>query len=100
MKASGRRYDIIYMGDVLEHLPAPAATLRDLDGLLAPGGLFFVEGPLEDNVSLVYYSARLFGLPSEMIYLFVAWLGMVGGTAWFAYRLPNEPGQEKAEDLE
>ena len=66
VKASGRRYDIIYMGDVLEHLPAPAATLRDLDGLLAPGGLFFIEGPLEDNVSLVYYSARLFGASKKL----------------------------------
>ena len=51
-------------------------------------------------VLLFNYKARLFGLPAEMIYLFVAWVGMVGGTAWFAYRLPHEPGQEKAEDLE
>lgn len=51
-------------------------------------------------VLLFNYTARLFGLPAEMIYLFVAWLGMVLGTAWFAYRLPHEPGQEKAEDLE
>ena len=51
-------------------------------------------------VLLFNYKARLFGLPAEMIYLFLAWVGMVGGTAWFAYRLPHEPGQEKAEDLE
>ena len=56
-----RRYDIIHLGDVLEHLPAPAATLRRLEELLAPRGNFFIEGPLEDNSSLVYFSSRLFG---------------------------------------
>jgi SAM-dependent methyltransferase len=61
VKASGRRFDIIYMGDVLEHLPAPAAMLRELEPLLAPDGIFFIEGPIEDNASFVYYAARLFG---------------------------------------
>jgi SAM-dependent methyltransferase len=66
VKASGRRYDIVYMGDVLEHLPAPGAMLRELEGLLSPGGVFFVEGPLEDNASLVYYAARLFGASKKL----------------------------------
>lgn len=51
-------------------------------------------------VLLFNYKARLFGLPAEMIYLFLVWTMMVAGTAWFAYRLPHEPGQEKLEDLE
>ena len=51
-------------------------------------------------VLLFNYQARLFGLPAEMIYLFLIWMVMVGATAWFAYRLPHEPGQEKSEDLE
>jgi SAM-dependent methyltransferase len=61
VKAAERRYEIIYMGDVLEHLPAPAAMLKALEPLLAPGGVFFIEGPIEDNASFVYYAARLFG---------------------------------------
>lgn len=58
MAASGRRFEIIHLGDVLEHLPAPLETMRDLLGLLEPGGIFFVEGPLQSNPSLVYYFAR------------------------------------------
>lgn len=66
--ASGERFDFIHLADVLEHLPDPAATLRRLEPLLAPGGRFFLEGPLEKQASLVYWFAagtkrvrRLFG---------------------------------------
>ena len=61
VQASGRRYDVIHLGDVLEHLPDPAAMMRQLETLLTADGLFFVEGPLEDNPSLIFYAARLFG---------------------------------------
>ena len=53
--------DVIHMGDVLEHLPAPADTLSALLLSLKPSGLLFVEGPLEDNASLVLWVARCFG---------------------------------------
>jgi SAM-dependent methyltransferase len=66
VRAEGRRYDVIHLGDVLEHLPAPAQAMRDLEPLLAEGGLFFVEGPLEDNRSLVLLAARLFGSLKKM----------------------------------
>lgn len=56
---TGRRFDIVHMSDVLPHLPDPAAMLRSLETLLAPGGLFFIEGPLENNASLVYYTASM-----------------------------------------
>lgn len=61
VRAAGRTYDVIHLGDVLEHLPDPAAAIRDLEPLLAKGGQFFVEGPLEDNRSLVLLASRLFG---------------------------------------
>jgi hypothetical protein len=51
-------------------------------------------------VLLFNFKARLLGLPAEMIYLFVVWMGLVGATAWFAYRLPHDPGLEKSEDGE
>ena len=54
-------FDAIHMGDVLEHLPAPAETLSFLLQSLKPSGLLFVEGPLEDNASLVLWAARSFG---------------------------------------
>lgn len=58
---SAQLFDVLHLGDVLEHLPDPAATLASLLPLLKPGGLLFVQGPLEINSSPVYWCARLFG---------------------------------------
>jgi len=58
---AGQLFNVIHLGDVLEHLPDPAATLAGLLTRLKPGGLLFVEGPLETNPSPVYWAARLFG---------------------------------------
>jgi SAM-dependent methyltransferase len=59
--SSGRRFGTIHLGDVLPHVPDPAATMRTLESLLEPGGAFFVEGVLENNPSPVYYSLCLLG---------------------------------------
>ncbi len=53
VEASGRRYDVIHLGDVLEHLPDPKALMLRLEALLKPDGRFFIEGPLEENPSPV-----------------------------------------------
>ncbi|MCI5130789.1 MAG: methyltransferase domain-containing protein [Candidatus Electrothrix sp. EH2] len=55
-------FDIIHFGDVLEHLPDPVGTLKQVLAYLKPGGLLFVEGPLEVNTSPVYWAAKLYGL--------------------------------------
>ena len=54
-------FDVIHLGDVLEHLPEPGQTLKELLKYLKPGGILFVEGPLENNPSLVFWAASLFG---------------------------------------
>jgi SAM-dependent methyltransferase len=54
-------FDAIHFGDVLEHLPAPVETLRELLPFIKPGGLLSIEGPLEQNPSPVYWAARAFG---------------------------------------
>ncbi|MCW2990130.1 MAG: hypothetical protein JWM73_724 [Solirubrobacterales bacterium] len=48
---SGRHvpYDVINLGDVLEHLTDPLAELLALRPLLAPGGTLLAQGPLEAN---------------------------------------------------
>lgn len=61
LESQAERFDVIHLGDVLEHVPDPAATMRRLERLLAPDGAFFIEGPLEDNPSPVYWASRLFG---------------------------------------
>jgi SAM-dependent methyltransferase len=54
-------FDVLHLGDVLEHLPYPAVIQLKLHSHLRPGGLLFVEGPLEENPSPVYWAIRLFG---------------------------------------
>ncbi len=54
-------FDAIHFGDVLEHLPDPAKTFKELLAYLKPSGILYVEGPLEINPSLVYWASRLFG---------------------------------------
>ncbi len=61
-------FDVIHLGDVLEHLPNPCQTLKEILSRLKPGGLLFVEGPLETNPSLVYWSACLFGTIKHWLY--------------------------------
>lgn len=57
VRSSGQRFEIIHLGDVLEHLPDPGGTMRSLSSLLAPDGILFVEGPLQSNASLVYFTS-------------------------------------------
>ncbi len=61
MTCNSTKFDVIHLGDVLEHLPDPASTLKWLlDHHLKSGGILFVEGPLEANPSPVYWTAYLF----------------------------------------
>lgn len=41
-------------------------------------------------VLLFNVRARPLGVPVEVIYLFAVWVVLVAGTAWFAYRLPDD----------
>lgn len=58
-EAAGRRFDIIYMGDALEHLPDPRSALRRLSGLLAPNGVFVLNGPITLNTALFTLALRM-----------------------------------------
>jgi 2-polyprenyl-3-methyl-5-hydroxy-6-metoxy-1,4-benzoquinol methylase len=61
------KFDAVHLGDVLEHLPDPANTCKELLGYLKPGGVLFVEGPLETNPSLVYWVAKTFGRVKKIV---------------------------------
>jgi len=54
-------FDVLHLADVLEHLPDPFGTLNHLMCYVRPGGLVFIEGPLENNLSPVYWASLLFG---------------------------------------
>jgi SAM-dependent methyltransferase len=42
-------FDVAFLGDVLEHVPDPAAVLRHVAWLLAPGGALVLRGPMATN---------------------------------------------------
>src|SRR6185436_11589527 len=39
-------FDLVYMGDVLEHVPDCRATLEEVARVLAPGGRLYLRGPI------------------------------------------------------
>ena len=50
-------------------------------------------------IALVFQlERRLFGIPVEVIYLFVCWVVMVAGAFWLGRRLPREAAAEPGED--
>lgn len=60
-KAYKNFFDIIYLGDVLEHLTKPKEIMNELVKFLSPNGFFVIEGPIEENYNLIYYVSKLIG---------------------------------------
>lgn len=50
--ASGAKFDIIFLGDVLEHLCDPLEVLEQVQALLSPYGLLIIQGPLEGAITI------------------------------------------------
>jgi len=48
-------YDVVVAQDVLEHVRDPRTFVSKVSGLLSPGGLFFVRGPLEQSLRERFY---------------------------------------------
>lgn len=47
-----QKFDVIRLSNVLEHLTEPVVILKKLSQYLRPGGIFLIEGPVEDNFCL------------------------------------------------
>lgn len=56
--SSGKKFSLIHLADVLEHLPNPVNTIETLRSLLLRDGVFYIEGPLENHRSMVSLVAR------------------------------------------
>jgi 2-polyprenyl-3-methyl-5-hydroxy-6-metoxy-1,4-benzoquinol methylase len=54
------QYNIIFMGDVLEHIATPAEFLKSLRVKLSLNGLIAAQGPLENNSNLALGVRKLF----------------------------------------
>lgn len=49
LAATGARYDVVVLTDVLEHIPDPVPILADVRGMLNPGGVIAVKVPCGPN---------------------------------------------------
>jgi 2-polyprenyl-3-methyl-5-hydroxy-6-metoxy-1,4-benzoquinol methylase len=53
---TGEKYDVILLSNVLEHLVNPKEIMLKLKTHLNPGGIFVLEGPVENNFTLTKYA--------------------------------------------
>jgi len=60
-------FDVIYMNDVLVHLPSPIELMTNLNKLLSKTGIVVIEGPLENNNSLVYFISFFWGYLKRLL---------------------------------
>ena len=62
-KDPGKKFDMIFMGDVLEHIATPSDFLKNLMQKIETNGLIAAQGPLENNTTLALgfrkFSSRL-----------------------------------------
>lgn len=58
-----QKYDVVFMGDVVEHLARPAQTLAKVRGLLKPEGVFIFSIP-----NITHMSVRLMLLQGKIEY--------------------------------
>ena len=53
------RFDIVFMGDVLEHVMDPILLLQSAQKSLKPGGVLVIQGPLEGALTLSNFFVSL-----------------------------------------
>ncbi len=56
---SDKKYDIIFLSNVLEHLINPKEIMMKLKERLNPNGLFVLEGPVENNFNLKQITRKI-----------------------------------------
>ena len=54
-------FDVIHLGDVLEHVISPDKLLINLHKKIKKDGFLYIEGPIERNISLVNILIILYG---------------------------------------
>ena len=60
-------FDVVHLGDVLEHVVNPDNLLNKLHKKIKKNGLLYLEGPIERNFSIVNLSIILFGNIKKLI---------------------------------
>lgn len=62
-------FDLVYMGDVLEHVPDCRAVLEEVARVLKPGGLIYLRGPTTTNSLARGLALALYGALGRAIVL-------------------------------
>jgi SAM-dependent methyltransferase len=62
-------FDLVYMGDVLEHVPDCRAALIEVTRVLAPGGWLYLRGPITTHSLARAAGLRLYGALGREIVL-------------------------------
>jgi SAM-dependent methyltransferase len=62
-------FDLVYMGDVLEHVPDCRATLEEVRRVLAPGGFLYLRGPITTHSLARSLALALYGAVGRQIVL-------------------------------
>lgn len=65
----GGRFDLVYLGDVLEHVPDCRTTLEEVARVLKPGGHLYLRGPLTTNSLARALALALYGAVGHVIVL-------------------------------
>lgn len=55
-------FDVVFMGDVLEHLPNPLATCKEVFRIMRSGGVFVIECPMQTNTIFSRVGFFAFGM--------------------------------------
>jgi len=70
---AGGYFDVIYMGDVLEHIPEPFDTLLEAKRILRPGGIIVIKTPnaacLMDKIDILYLKLIFYARPKKDFFL-------------------------------
>lgn len=58
---TGKKFDVIFMLNLIEHVADPLAVLSKMRGLLAPGGVIFLKTPNHDSLDARMFRNKSWG---------------------------------------
>ena len=60
-------FDVVFMGDVIEHLHNPVATLKELHRIMTPGGILVLACPTQTNTLFSRLGFAVYGMLGKTV---------------------------------